>query len=334
MRKAEYCKNEKGTSSCYLCPNLCVLKENELGKCLSRKRQNGILCLNSYGEVVASGIDPIEKKPLYHVEPGKPILSIGSFGCNFSCRFCQNYNISQAEQPSKKLLPDELVQYALSIQDNIGVAFTYNEPSIWFEYIMDVAPILKGNALLTVMVTNGYLSSAPWNELCEVVDAMNIDLKAFNPSFYKNICSGNLDIVKRNIKTAVEKGVHVELTNLVVTGLNDSEIEFEEMILWVSELSKDIPFHISRYFPQYKETSEPTSLETLKKFYEIANQHLNYVYLGNVVGNSNTSCPKCGKVWIERAQYLTTVINNSNSCECGSPIPFIYKAKVESGTSS
>ena len=329
MRNAEFCKNDKDSSTCFLCPNLCNLSEGQIGKCLSRKRENGKIKLLSYSEIVADGFDPIEKKPLYHVSPGSKIYSIGSFGCNLHCRFCQNYNISQSIQPSKKLMPEQLSKVALSFKNNIGVAFTYNEPGIWYEYIIDSAPILHKNGLLTVMVTNGYLSAEPWKNLCEIVDAVNIDLKAFTPSFYDKICAGKLETVKTNIQIAIELGVHVELTNLVVTGLNDNEKVFEEMVKWVSSLSKDIPFHISRYFPRYKEKALATDIYTLNRYFEMASKYLNYVYLGNVSGESNTICPDCGEIWIQRNAYSTSVLHNETCPKCGKGIPFLISDKVK-----
>ena len=324
-RKPEYCRDLEEISECFLCPNLCKLKDDEKGKCLSRWRKDGQMSLLSYAQIVAGGIDPIEKKPLYHVAPGMPIFSVGSFGCNLKCRFCQNSNISQNIQPAREMLPQTLVDYAASIKDNIGVAFTYNEPGIWFEYICDCADLLKAKNLLSIMVTNGFLCHEPWQKLCTKIDAMNIDLKAFTSSFYKDICQGDLETVKRNIKIAYESGVYIELTNLVVTGLNDNEQDFQQMVEWIASISKDIPLHISRYFPQYKETAPATAVNTLVRFEEIARQSLNYVYLGNVAGESDTYCPSCGELWVKRMGYSTERLIFADKCKCGLDIPIVNR---------
>jgi pyruvate formate lyase activating enzyme len=183
--------------------------------------------------------------------------------------------------------------------------------------------LLKEARLKTVMVTNGYLCHKPFEKLCEVSDAMNIDLKAFNQSFYRSECAGQLDPVKRNIETAVKSGIHVELTNLVIPGLNDSEEEFKQMVSWVAALGKDIPFHISRYFPRYLETAPATSPSLISSFVEIARKELNFVYAGNVSDNQNTFCPECNELLIERSGYSTHLNFTGNSCKCGYQLPFL-----------
>lgn len=322
MRNADfYQKRDDGKIKCLLCPNFCVLKEGEKGKCLGRGVRGGEMCLLNYGCVVAENLDPIEKKPLYHYFPGSMIFSVGSYGCNLKCRFCQNSDISQFEQPSRKVLPDDLVQTALQQNSSIGVAFTYNEPGIWFEYLCDCAKLLRESGLKTVLVTNGYLCAEPFNKLCAIADAMNIDLKAFNGQFYKNICQGELETVKRNIVTAIESGVHVELTNLVIPGLNDDEAEFKSMVDWIAGLSQDVPLHISRYFPRYLETAPPTRLDTIERFVDIARKKLDFVYAGNVGFAQNTVCPKCGQTLIERNGYCARVLFAGKKCQCGLELP-------------
>ncbi|NCB39678.1 MAG: AmmeMemoRadiSam system radical SAM enzyme, partial [Erysipelotrichia bacterium] len=308
MRDAEFFKKQAGGVLCLLCPNHCLIDEGGVGRCLGRGVQEGSMRLRNYARVVAASVDPVEKKPLYHLFPGQPVYSIGSYGCNLRCQFCQNADISQHQQPSEEIMPAQLVSEAVSTKDNIGVAFTYNEPGIWYEYILDCAPLLKAAGLMTIMVTNGYLCEDPWKNLCRVVDAMNIDLKAFNNDFYKNICGGHLETVKTNIKTAVNAGVHVELTNLVVTGLNDDEEEFKKMVKWVADLSDTIPFHISRYFPRYLETAVQTPSATINRFVELAREHLKYVYPGNLPANQDTRCPDCGALWVKRDHYNTVVV--------------------------
>lgn len=324
MRQPEnYKKQSDGKFKCLLCPNFCVLEEGQTGKCLSRGVRNGNFQLLNYGHVVAAGVDPIEKKPLYHFFPGRAVLSVGSYGCNLRCKFCQNSDISQFEQPSTMLTPEQLLQKAFNLQDNIGVAFTYNEPGIWYEYILDCAAGLHDSGLKVILVTNGFLCSEPFKELCKVSDAMNIDLKAFNQEFYKDECQGEFEAVKNNIVSAVESGIHLELTNLVITGLNDSEEEFRKMVDWIASLNPDIPFHISRYFPRYLETAPATKISVIEHFVEVAKEKLNFVYAGNIAGNQNTCCKECGKILVERTGYFIKLNFEGNKCECGCELPFV-----------
>lgn len=275
--------------------------------------------VHNYGVVVAAHTDPIEKKPLYHFYPGRSILSIGSFGCNLSCRFCQNAEISQQEVPGEYISPQKLVQSASATAGNLGVAFTYNEPGIWYEYILDSAPLLRKLGLKVVMVTNGYLSAEPWRNLCGCIDAMNIDLKGFSEKFYADVCGGKLAPVLHNIQTAYAAGVHVELTNLVVPGLNDEPKLFEEMISWIASISPEIPLHLSRYFPRHKEIGPPTPPELLEELRNQAVRHLKNVFVGNIAlpDGNNSVCPDCGMVWIERHGYSVRIKSPGKSCSCG-----------------
>ncbi len=317
MREAAYFHQHNGLFSCQLCPNLCVISEGRKGRCLSRGVENGRMEACSYAVVVASNLDPVEKKPLYHLCPGHMIYSVGSFGCNLHCRFCQNADISQNIQPGAKVSPEQLVRQALSLKGNIGVAFTYNEPGIWYEYICDCAPLLRQAGLITVMVTNGYLCPEPWQDLCQIVDAMNIDIKSFSSEFYRKICGGQLETVKNNIHAAVEAGVHVELTHLVVTGLNDNEDEFAAMVTWIAGLGREIPLHISRYFPRFHETAPATDPRTIEKFVRIAREHLQFVYPGNLDANQDTRCPECHELWVRRTHYQTQIVWAEPTCKCG-----------------
>lgn len=326
MREAKHYKLEGNKIKCLLCPNFCELEDGQTGQCLGRGFFSGKMMPINYARVVSASADPIEKKPLYHVCPGRKIFSVGTWGCNLHCNFCQNSDLSQNEQPSVEMLPEQLLQRAMSIPDNIGVAFTYNEPGIWYEYICDCAPMLKKNNLLSVMVTNGYLCAEPWKKLCSIIDAMNIDLKAFNADFYQQQCGGKLEPVMQNIKTAVEAGVHVELTNLVITDLNDDETEFLKMINWISEVSDEIPLHISRYFPNYKATMPATDVAKIRRFAELAAKKLKFVYCGNLGSEENTLCPSCSKLLISREHYATRLVINGDKCECGQKIPILEKS--------
>ena len=268
---------------CYLCPHHCVISEGKFGLCSVRTNAGGALKTINYGEITAMALDPIEKKPLYHFEPGSKILSVGSFGCNFSCGFCQNYSIAHHRAESKYYAPHELVDIIANIKDNIGIAFTYNEPSIWYEYVYDTSKLLKEKHpdFKVVLVTNGYIESEPLAKLLPYVDAMNIDLKSFNQDFYKKECRGDLDYVKRTIEEAYKK-CHVEITTLLISGFNDSMKEVEEIAAYLSSLDKSIPLHLSRYFPNYKMDRPPTDISVMIKAKDIAKKYLDYVYLGNV----------------------------------------------------
>ncbi len=324
MNKARFYEQTAEGLLCLLCPNHCRLQPGQTGRCLSRgAAADGSMQSHSYARVVAANVDPIEKKPLYHFFPGRPIYSIGSYGCNLHCRFCQNADISQQKHSGSELTPQQLAIEAGSIKSNIGVAFTYNEPGIWFEYICDCAPLLRQAGLQTVLVTNGYLNAEPWAELCRHADAMNIDLKSFNADFYEKICGGRLETVKNNITTAVRAGVHVEVTHLVVTCLNDDINEFTKLVDWLADLSDRVPLHISRYFPRYLESAPPTDPNVISSFVETATKKLKFVYPGNVAASQDTLCPSCKSVLIRRHAYEVLRNYRGNACQCGEKLPFI-----------
>ena len=287
-------KTFKKVLTCQLCHHHCALAEGQTGFCKARGNRGGRLVSLSYGLATSVALDPIEKKPLYHFQPRSRILSVGSFGCNLACPFCQNYSISQAGEKDLgegsgklavyRLPPEELLALALDTQKqhgNMGVAFTYNEPLMNYEYVRDCAGLLKEAGLKTVLVTNGELSAGPFRKLLPLIDAMNIDLKGFTAEFYKWV-GGDFEEVRENIREAVEAGCHVELTTLVIPGHNDRETEMEAEAEWISSLSTEIPLHLSRYFPRYKLEVPPTPRETLENLQEIARKHLKYVHLGNV----------------------------------------------------
>lgn len=270
---------------CDFCPHHCQLAEGQTGFCRTRRNAGGRLVSLNYGQVTSLAIDPIEKKPLYHFFPGSYILSVGSFGCNMRCPFCQNYTISQngAEEVQGYLAPEKLVELAVKYQKqgSIGVAFTYNEPLLSYEYIMDTAPLLRAAGQKVVLVSNGQISARPWKNLLTWVDAVNIDLKAFAPSVYTWM-GGDLETAKQTIAMAVAAGVHTEVTTLVIPGKNDDREIFTAEVQWLAGLSPEIPLHLSRYFPRYKWTAASTPRQTLIDFQAIAVQYLHHVYLGNV----------------------------------------------------
>ena len=270
---------------CSLCPHHCRLADGETGFCRARANESGAIRCKNYGRLTSVALDPIEKKPLYHFHPGSFILSVGSFGCNLRCPFCQNYAISMADGQSETqdVTPAELAALAHDLSrrphGNIGVAFTYNEPLLSYDFIMDAAPLLHEAGLFVVLVTNGTISPAPLKALLPHVDAMNIDLKGWQPDFYRRL-GGDLAAVKHTIARAV-KSCHVEVTTLIIPGQNDSAGDMEEEALWLASLSPDLPLHISRYFPRWHENAPATPVETIERLAAIARKHLRFVHKGN-----------------------------------------------------
>lgn len=279
-------------SVCWLCPHHCHLSDGQTGFCRARQNQDGIIRSLSYGLLTSAALDPIEKKPLYHFRPGSMILSLGSFGCNLRCPFCQNYTISQAgrdgfegqQLPMDRTSPKEIVAAAQRLEEtsgNIGVAFTYNEPLVGYEFVYDTARLLKEAGLAVVLVTNGQIEKDPWLHLLPYVDAVNIDLKGFTQSFYDWI-GGDLKTTKAAIEMAAEQGVHVEVTTLVIPGRNDRDEEMAAEAEWLAGLSAELPLHLSRYFPRYRLKIPMTPVETLQRLRRIAGARLRFVHLGNV----------------------------------------------------
>ena len=277
---------------CWLCPHRCHLSDGQTGFCRARQNQGGIIRSLSYGLLTSAALDPIEKKPLYHFRPGSMILSLGSFGCNLRCPFCQNYTISQAgrdgfegqQLPMDRTSPKEIVAAAQRLEEtsgNIGVAFTYNEPLVGYEFVYDTARLLKEAGLVVVLVTNGQIEKDPWLQLLPYVDAVNIDLKGFTQSFYDWI-GGDLKTTKAAIEMAAEAGVHVEVTTLVIPGKNDGAEEMAAEAEWLAGLSAELPLHLSRYFPRYRSKIPMTPVETLQRLRRIAGARLRFVHLGNV----------------------------------------------------
>ncbi len=277
-------KKEKKTV-CHVCMHRCSLEEGQRGFCRGRVNLNGKIIPENYGRLTALALDPIEKKPLKRFRSGSMILSLGSYGCNLRCPFCQNHDIAQADGSGigvQEFTPSEIAWIAeRAIPDgNIGVAYTYNEMLISYEFVRDTAKLLKEKGMANVLVTNGEASLSVLDELLPLIDAMNIDLKGFTDEIYRSL-SGDLDMVKSFIKTAVT-GCHVELTTLIVPQMNDSLEDMEREAEWIASLNPDIPLHITRYFPQYKMHLPPTDISLMKNLQEIAKKHLKYVYLGNV----------------------------------------------------
>lgn len=297
---------------CTLCPHMCVIAEGKAGICRVRKNEGGILMTEVFGNACCLRFDPIEKKPLYHFYPGSVIFSVGSVGCNLRCKFCQNWEISQTcaeDYPYlKPVASGDIVKMAKDRQDNAGIAYTYNEPVVWFEFMLEIAGKAKAAGLKNVMVSNGYINTSPLAELLDLIDAFNIDLKGFTDDFYKRVTSARLQPVKDTLRMIRKHDKHLELTHLVITGLNDSEEQFEEMVKWIGEeLGPETPLHLSRYFPNFEMENKATPLNKLLQLYELATHYLQYVYLGNVATDEGriTICPECGTNLVERVGYST-----------------------------
>jgi len=323
MHKIEaryYDKLENDYVKCALCPANCRIGPSRQGVCRIRTNEGGTLIASEYGKTIAVNVDPIEKKPLYHFKPGTEILSIGPNGCNLSCIFCQNWSISQVKTSTRYISPKSLAQLA-GADGSIGVAFTYTEPLVWFEYLMDSAEMLRDLHLSVVLVSNAYINEAPARELFRLIDAANFDLKSIRQDFYGKVCKGKLSDVQRTIQVALEMGVHVELTNLIIPGLNDTNEEIRDLIEWVADLNPKIPLHFSRYFPHYKIDVPATPIERMLFAYERAILKLKYVYVGNIigVGNANTICQACGNVLVKRTGYKIEVdgLRGRHCASCG-----------------
>ncbi|MCL2032432.1 MAG: AmmeMemoRadiSam system radical SAM enzyme [Methanomassiliicoccaceae archaeon] len=308
---------------CDLCPHRCRIPTEGFGVCLSRKGEEDKLIANNYGKVSSFSVDPIEKKPFYHYYPKTKIFSIGGIGCNMSCRHCQNYAISMSPSGRKRTTyesPEEIVAFCRKERFD-AIAFTYNEPVIWFEYIMDI--VEEAPDLRCVLVSNGLICEDPLKELCGVTDAMNIDIKGFTDEFYTKVCGAHLDDVMRSSEIVSHEGVHLELTYLVIPGYNDSAREIEQFSSWVRDkLSPETPVHFSRFHPDNKMLDVPiTPLETLHMCRAIAMEcGLEYVYVGNVLSDdaSDTYCPNCGALVIRRTGYLVDLValNGDRCAQC------------------
>lgn len=334
--KEAYYYQELGDSDvmCLLCPRECILEEGQRGICGVRQNIKGNLYTLVYGRPVAVHIDPIEKKPISHMLPGSKSFSIATAGCNLGCRFCQNWQISQVlpeDIRSYDLPPEKVVQLAL--ENNCqSIAYTYSEPTIFYEYMIETAKLAREKGLKNVYVTSGYINPEPLRELCKYIDAANIDIKGFTEDYYRQYCLGKLQPVLKSAKIMQEEGVWIELTNLILPTINDDMEKIREMCEWIiKNLGPDVPLYFSRFFPAYKMTHlPPTPVETLEKAREIAQKvGLHYVYIGNVPGHpaEHTYCPNCGRIIIQRVGFFVTSHNlYQDKCPfCGEKIPGIWQ---------
>jgi pyruvate formate lyase activating enzyme len=319
---------------CLLCAQFCEIADGQRGRCRTRINVGGTLRSLSYGRPISIHVDPIEKKPFYHFLPGNTAFSLSTSGCALSCQFCQNWEISQARPEDFRprfVTPEEVVQAAQRRRAPI-IAFTYNEPTVFTEYLTDIARLARKKENRSVLISCGFMNEAPLAEMCEVLDAIKIDLKGYSEDFYRNVCSAELKPVLRSIKQVAKSGIHLELVNLVVPTLNDSAPMLTELAKWVvGEIGPDVPIHFTRFHPDYKLTHlPPTPVATLERAREIAMQQgIHYAFVGNVPGHpgNHTYCAACGKVVIERRGFFVSAQHmKEGRCEfCSKEIPGVWE---------
>jgi pyruvate formate lyase activating enzyme len=325
---------ENNFVKCRLCPHQCAVSDGQRGLCEVRENQGGKYKTLIYGRPVAMHVDPIEKKPLYHFLPATKAFSIATAGCNIECKFCQNWQISQArpeDLDSQYMPPDKIVIQAKETGSST-IAYTYTEPIIFYEYMYDTAKLGKSKGLHNVMISNGFINEKPLRELCRELSAVKIDLKAFTEKFYRETCSGELKPVLQTLKILKEIGIWFEIVVLIVPTLNDSEKENRDMCQWIiRNLGPDVPIHYSRFHPTYKIQNLPrTPVATIERCHDIAREEgIKFVYLGNVWNHKyeNTFCPKCNKLLIRRQGYFTKVLSlKDGKCDkCGETIPGFWQ---------
>ncbi len=318
--------------NCRLCSHYCRIAPGKHGLCGVRKNTDGKLYTLVYGDVIASHADPIEKKPLYHFFPGTRSFSVATPGCNFKCSFCQNWDISQLSKKDSanlgyELKPEEVIRETKKHKCK-SIAYTYTEPTIFFEYALDVAGLAKKEGICNVFVTNGYMSPDTLKKINPYLDACNVDLKSFSEAFYREMCGAGLKPVLGSIKLMKEMGIWIEITTLLISGKNDSDEELKEIASFIVSLDRDIPWHVSRFHPDYKYTeSMPTPPERLRRAKDIGKKEgLNYIYLGNVLEANDTQCPSCGNVLIEREMFdlISCNLKQDRCAECDGKIAGLF----------
>jgi len=315
--------HEETIVKCLLCAQGCIIKENERGKCRARINLNGNLKSLVYGRPIAIHVDPIEKKPFYHFLPGREAYSLATSGCPLSCQFCQNWELSQSkpEDVQVEYMPPEKIAASAQSQKVPVIAFTYNEPTVFTEYLTDIARLAKKKNIRSVIISCGFMNEEPLKEMCEVLDGIKIDLKGFSEDFYHKVCSAELKPVLRSIKQVSKSKTHLEIVNLVVPSLNDSDKMLNELADWIiGEIGPDVPIHFTRFHPDYKLLNlPPTPIATLERAREIAmSKGIHYAFVGNVPGHegNNTYCPKCKKIVVKRSGMFTSEIHLKNGkCE-------------------
>jgi pyruvate formate lyase activating enzyme len=318
---------------CLLCSQSCVLQNGERGKCRARMNVNGELRSLVYGRPVSMHVDPIEKKPFYHFLPGSDAFSLATSGCPLRCKFCQNWEISQSRPEDFNpafVRPEEIVSMASARRAPV-IAFTYNEPTVFMEYLADISVLARKQKLRRVLISCGFMNAEPLKEMCQILDAIKIDLKGFSEEFYRNVCSAELRPVLNSIRQVARSGVHLEIVNLVVPTLNDSDKMMSELVSWIiGEIGSDVPIHFTRFHPDYQLLNlPPTPVATLERLRNYAmGKGIRYAYIGNVPNHpgNHTYCPQCGKTVIQRSSIFVTELNmDRGNCKfCGKSIPGVW----------
>jgi pyruvate formate lyase activating enzyme len=330
-------KLRDGAVQCQVCEHYCTIQPGATGKCGVRINDRGALTSTVYGSAVALHLDPVEKKPLFHFLPAGEILSVGTYGCNFHCTFCQNWSISQQHQPDERdgfagrsATPEMLVSSCRHYGATM-IAYTYNEPTVFFEYTYDTAVLAHDNGIRNVYVSNGFMTQQALDTIEPYLDAINVDLKAFTEGFYQDLCQGRLEPVKRNIRhIARNTNIWIEVTTLLIPGINDSDEELQSLAAWLAEVNPEMPWHISAFHPDYQMRDRPrTSMDALARAYQIGRDTgLHYVYVGNApdANRQSTHCPHCGELLIRRQWYVVQEQwKERGICQqCGHRIPGVW----------
>lgn len=320
-----YTRLEDECVRCDICGNECIIAPDKLGRCKSRENIDGKLYLTTFGNASSVAVDPIEKKPLYHFHPGTKVFSVGGWGCNFSCKYCQNWQISQPKSTNTmyvyNLSPEKSIQLALEHKSD-GICWTYNEPAIYYEYTLETAKLAKEEGLYTAYITNGFMNELPLRKIAPYLDAYRVDFKGFSDEFYQKLCKiRNWKQIYDNTALAKELGMHVEVVTNIVPGYNDDDETLTNIATYtVENIGPQTPWHISRFFPNYElDSIPPTPMATIEKAYEIGkNAGLEFIYRGNCPGKSSTECPKCGTTVIERDLSTKMHLDKGGTCpECG-----------------
>jgi pyruvate formate lyase activating enzyme len=327
---------DSGKVACLLCHHGCQISPGQAGTCGVRQNKGGELVTRVYGNVIAAHVDPIEKKPLYHFFPGTSSFSIATIGCNFRCPFCQNWQISQASKDTaftdhgQEYSPEEVIHAALKHRCR-SISYTYTEPTVYFEYAFDTARLAKKEGVANVFVTNGYMSREALETIHPYLDACNVDLKAFREDFYRDMCGAHLQPVLDSIRIMKEMDIWVEVTTLVIPGQNDSEEELTQIARFIKDVDPNIPWHISRFHPDYKYTdTDATPIQSLRLAYDVAkSEGIRFIYIGNVLGESEgTVCPSCEKMLIPRRGFAIgeNKVTGGRCPYCGSAVAGVFES--------
>jgi len=322
--QADWWTEKDGIVTCLLCPHSCVLTDMETGLCAVREARGGVMHLPAYGMITAAASDPVEKKPLYHFHPGEKVWSIGFAGCNMLCPFCQNHSISRADSSIGTFKTPETVIAETKSAGSDLLAFTYSEPTVHYEYLIETAELARQSGLKTILVSNGNINRKPARKLLPLMDAVNIDLKSWNKDYYQKKLGGSLETVKTFIRESV-KFSWVELTTLIIPGDNDYEDDIRNMSRWIASVSGNIPLHLSAYHPAYRYRVPGTGVETMEKMKSVAEEKLSFVYIGNMGVENDTYCPVCSEIVVERNIHITESLLDKGCCRnCGTEIPGVF----------